>query len=412
MSAAVKHHIMINSTNHSNATTTETDFRKSHIGPQWFLGTLNGIATAALIINALHLTILYKKPSGKKIANRNFRIFVVYLAVMDLVTSSGRLCLDHHAVQMYMYENHWLCVTSATALHSLDVFETNLLALVSVERFIAVSSATDYTRKTFVRHFPKFLGLFLIVWVLLYIILAVIFYKVGYQVQGASECSLNSSKVPWLDSLSGVVGLGNLIAIVTLYCLLVCKSAKMNRLVSSGAEGAAKIRLQRRTTQLNRTVGALIITKLHLWTPIIAASMLKMYEIENATLTYIAFITLYSCAIANPLLYGVTSIQYRRFVRSKIGIVIPIIAPSTIANTNEDTKTDTRNNSRYITRCDTKYDPRNDSENDPRNDSKNDPIINDNKNKTDGSSRHGTLQVIMVQQKMVSKTPQSKTNAI
>lgn len=301
--------------------TTPDIYHNGWIAPQWFLSTLNCVAGTAVLLNFCHIVLMSNMRVGMWTAAKNFKAFVIYLAVTDLVLSSGRLCLDHHYVQTYMHQNHWLCVTSATVLHSLNVSQMNLLALASLERFIAVYTGVNYSTKIFVKHYPKILGSFMMLWFALYIVIAILFHKAGYSTQGASECHLASTGVEWLDLVSGVAGLLNLIALILFYTMLLCKSKLMSRKLAKA--NSKRSAVSKRTARLNTTVGALVITKLVLWSPIILLLILRTVGVHIHELAYVGSICLYLCPIANPILYSCTSSKYRRYLRTTFGCQHP-----------------------------------------------------------------------------------------
>ena len=296
--------------------TTTNVYTRDWIAPQWLFTTLNSISGTAVIINLLHIILMSKMHVGMWTAAKNFKAFVIYLAATDLILSGVRLSLNHHYIQEYMSDSRWLCVTSATVIHSINVYQTNLLALASLERFIAVCTGVNYSSKPFVRHYPKILGLFMVLWCILYIIIAILYHELGYSVQGSGACQLASADYKWLDQITAVAGLLNLIILILFYSMLLCKSKIMNRKLAR--RNSKRATISRRSARLNTTVGVLVVTKLVLWTPAILQLILRTRGIRTIEVGYVSQILIYFCSIANPILYGFTSSKYRKFLRATL----------------------------------------------------------------------------------------------
>lgn len=296
----------------NNSTTTTDIYDNKYISPPSFLGILNIIAGSAILINLPHLILISQMNVGSWTAARNFKHFVIFLAFTDLFLSVGRLCLDNAFVQEWMYDNHWFCVTTATILPSLNVFQTTLLALASIERYIAASAGLKYSTKLFIKGFTIIMSLTLLFWLVLYTVFAALFHDIAYSLQGASECQISSKTHPYFDLVSGLAGGLNLIAIIVCYLMLLCKTRKISK--------AANIRpvISRRAAKLNRTVGVLVVTKVLLWLPIILFVILRTFQIRSTELIRVGSCCIYLCSIANPILYGVTSSKYRRHLRAKL----------------------------------------------------------------------------------------------
>lgn len=293
-----------------NISTTDI-YDNKHISPPSFLGILNIIAGTAILINLPHIILISAMRVGSCTSARNFKYFVTFLAFTDLLLSTGRLSLDNTPAQEWMYDNHWLCVTTATILPALNVFQTTLLALASLERFIAACSGINYSTKLFVKAFPLILGLALLCCLLLYSVIAILFHDVGYSLQGASECQIASKSYPSLDLVSGMAGGLNLLAIITCYLMLFCKTSR----ISKSSAQAIRPSTSRRAARLNRTLGVLVVTKVLLWMPIIVFVILRTYQIRPEILIRVGSCCIYLCSIANPILYGITSAKYRRHLR-------------------------------------------------------------------------------------------------
>lgn len=286
----------------------------------WFLTTLSCLSLSAVIINIIHIIILSRLPKVKSVAGTNFRIFIMYLAAADLSLSAGRLTINNYPVQKFMYDYHWACVTSATVLHSLNVLSVTILALASLERLVAVYAGVNYSHKLFAKHYPKTLALSMLACLALYVLLASVFQQSAYSVRGASACALSSDAVPWLDGVSGIAGLLSVAVIVTSYCLLLCKIRMSNAVAATATVDSVK----KRSANLNRTVGALILIKLLMWVPIIFHLILKI-----DFLAFPAAMASYLCSNVNPLLYGLTTAPYRKAVRQNL----PCLKTNAFSNT-------------------------------------------------------------------------------
>mgnify|MGYP001799850481 FL=1 len=294
-----------------NDITTTDIYDNQYISPQYFLGILNIIAGAAILINVPHLVLISCMNVGTWTAARNFKYFVIFLALTDLFLSAGRLCLDNEFVQQWMYNNHWLCVTTATILPSFNVFQTTILALASIERYIAASHGIKYSSKLFIKHFPVIMALTLLFWLFMYTVIAILFHDVAYSLQGASECQISSKAYPYLELVSAFAGGLNLLAIIICYLMLVCKTRSISK-------AANRPGISKRAAKLNRTVGVLVVTKVLLWMPIIMFVILRTFQIRNTELNRVGSCCIYLCSIANPILYGITSSKYRRHLRNKL----------------------------------------------------------------------------------------------
>lgn len=327
------------STAQLNFTTTTDIYQNLRIAPQWHFTIVNCITTTAVITNLIHITLMAHMKVGVWTAAKNFKSFVIYLAVTDLVLSAGRLSLDNYPVQTYMHGSRWLCITSATLIYSFNVFQMNLLALASLERFIAVCTGANYSTKTFVKHYPKLLGLCLAIWLGLYGSIAAVFNEAGYTTQGAGACRMGSKDLQWLDLVPGLSVLINLIILILFYGLLLCKSAILNRNL---VQRKCRSTVSRRSARLNRTVGALVMTKIVLWLPVLLQVILRTVGIIIPVLAFTASYCLDLCSIANPVLYGLTCSKYRKYIRTTLFCQQSQIAGSSSNGTTSYTKNTSR----------------------------------------------------------------------
>lgn len=94
-----------------------------------------------------------------------------------------------------------------------------------------------------------------------------------------------------------------------------CIYSKSSKLRTPQADTTTRRPMSKRAQRLNRIVGALILSKLVLWTPVILFLVLRTVGINHLAVGYTGSICLYLCSVTNPLMYGATNYHYQQCIR-------------------------------------------------------------------------------------------------
>ena len=281
--------------------------------PQYLLTIMNGISLIAIGINLIHIVFMTAMTPGRSVGALNFKHYILVLAYTDLFASIFRLGVDNKTVQQAMYDEHVLCVAGATFMHGLLVFETNSLALVSVERFLSVWWPQKYSTLFYTRHFLKIMICSLCCWWTIYIIFAGLYSDRGYSVKGSGSCRLGSPELPKLGYLSSLSAVVHIIIIILFYILFIVKVIKAMKIVKKVKPSEHK---QLRQTAI--TVNVIVMCKLICWSPMMIAIILRGIGQFRTSVDYTARTFMMIYAILSPVLYSSTSQRYRRFVRRRL----------------------------------------------------------------------------------------------
>lgn len=281
--------------------------------PQYLLTIMNGISLIAIGINLIHIVFMTAMTPGLSTGALNFKHYILVLAYTDLVASIFRLGVDNRTVQQAMYDEHVFCVAGATFMHGLLVFETNNLALVSIERFLSVWWPNKYSSMFYTKHFLKLMVSALCFWWTVYIIVAGLFGNRGYSVKGSGSCKLGSPSVPKLGLVSSISATINILIIIIFYMLFVARVIQAMNVMRK-----IKPSEHRQLKQTAIAVTVLVISKLVCWSPIVIAIILRGVGHSPTSIDYVGRIFIMVYAIISPALYSGTSERYRRFVHKRL----------------------------------------------------------------------------------------------
>ena len=308
--------------------------------PNVVLRVSNTICIIGIIINMIHIAALLSKPSPKHSKSENFITFLLVLAFCETVMAAGWLILDHKSVQLFLYRHHWTCVLNATIIHSLFVFETVLLSILSMERIMAVCFPYKYdrlvTKRLVIRVLLSAYGVVLMV----YVSLAAVFHDRAYSVKGSGVCTLSSTEIPKLIMVTIASTLFNL-AVITISSIgLILKTYRLVQNHPSLACASA-LRTAKQHKLMTITMTVLVASKIVCWLPIIIATAMRRTT-EDTTMEYIGRVMIQVFPIVSPLVYGISNKQYRIYVLNKISCATKInpntgdIATNTQTNGNNN----------------------------------------------------------------------------
>ena len=282
--------------------------------PQYLWTLMNGISFVAICVNVLHIIFMTSLAPGRRTGALNFKRYILLLAYVDLTGSLFRLSVDNRTVQQAMFDYKPLCIFTATFIHGLNVFESTQLALMSLERFIAVQWPRQYPSMFFTRHFFKLLIATIIGWWLVYIIVAILFHNKGYSVKGSGGCQLGSPMVPKLGLLSSGAVIVMLIFIILFYFLLLFKATSIMRRI----QHRRSVSEYRQIRQITISVNVIVLSKIVCWSPLLIAVVLRRTPVYNVAVDYVGRVFLCLYCLISPILYGSTSTRYRRYVKRKL----------------------------------------------------------------------------------------------
>lgn len=300
------------------ATNSSTDELPYPYVPNIVFAISNVICVLAVILNLLHGTFLVLKTSARFGKSRNFEIFLLFLAVCDVLMMAGRFALDHRVVQEIVYKNHWLCVLNTTIIHSLYIFETTVMALLSIERLMAVSYPHYYDRSVSKKNVIVMLLSAYGSIQLLYCLLAAAYHNRGYSVKGSGSCTMSSDEMPKLINVTMGLAISNLLLITITSVLLITKTHQLATRYHPTFVYASTQRTMRQNKVKAITLAALVITKVICWLPLIIASGLRTTKYGSLTADFIGRVMMYVFSLVSPLIYGATNREYLRFIKNKI----------------------------------------------------------------------------------------------
>lgn len=311
--------------------------------PLPILRVSNVISVAAILLNVIHILFLSLRPKSNRPKAENFKVFLIYLAVVDILMMIGQFALDHDVIQMMVYRNHWACVLNATILHSLFVFELVLLLLMSMERLLTVWLPNRINTAMHKKTYAIFIFSLYVSIQFLYCALAILFHDKAYAVKGSGVCSPGSKEMPELNNVSIGFGLICLTLIVLSSLILLGKSCHIISMANTLPD-AARTRRARQTIVITYMIGALVTAKVICWLPVFIAVILRNTRYHSPNLDYIGRMMVHVFSFLAPLIYGVSNKQYRQYIMrtlSSISIsvqVAPIQTGRTSPNTSAHSK--------------------------------------------------------------------------
>ena len=282
------------------------------IVPLFIFRISNVIAGLALILNIIHIAVITSMPRLRHLADKNFRMYVIYLSSVNIAMMIQQLITDHPEVQQYMHENHWSCVLSTFVLHHLIIYAGWQLFLVSVERLIATLSPSNYAQYFYVRHFIVPLVLVHLAVMGVYGGLGIALHDRAFSVKGSGCCQLSGGDFPKLSLLPSIEGFVITTVITVTYVILLAKSSSQLSRTSSSLK---VIRSQsRKRRQVILTIGALLMSKWVGWLPILTALAFRFTSFHKPIIDYIARLFLTGFSLMTPFAYGITTTRYRKFL--------------------------------------------------------------------------------------------------
>ena len=305
-----------NTTGHAIDTTTDQISTSTTPYPKVPLPILrvsNFISVVAILLNIMHLIFLSFKPKSRRPKAENFKVFLMVLAVVDILMMTGQLALDHEVVQEKVHKHHWSCVLNATILHSLFVFDLVILFLMSMERLLSVCLPKTFNTSVRKKVYAIFLLCIYVSIQFLYCILAILYHDKAYSVKGSGVCSPGSKQMPQLNNVTLGFGLMCLVFIVISSLVLVCKTCHMVRTATS-LPIASRIRTAKQTKLMAYMIAALVGAKVICWVPGFVAVTLRHTKYHSQDLDNIGRMMVYLFSIFAPLIYGATNKEYREYI--------------------------------------------------------------------------------------------------
>lgn len=270
------------------------------------------IAGLALILNILHIAAMSSMPKVTHLADKNFKMYVIYLSAVNIGMMILQLVTDHPEAQAFMYENHWSCVLSNFINHNFIICAGWQLFLVSIERLIATVSPLNYKDYFYVRHFIVPLVV-VHLWVMaMYGGLGIAIGNMAFSVKGSGCCQISGRDYPKLSLLPVIQGFVITTVITVIYVILIAKSIQLVRATSASSKTSRNQARMKR--QMVLTIGALLLSKWMGWLPILTAVALRATPFHKPIIDYVARLFLTGFSLMTPFAYGVTSTKYRKFL--------------------------------------------------------------------------------------------------
>lgn len=278
------------------------------IVPLYIFRISNVIAGSALVLNILHIIVITSMPKVNFRADKNFKMYVIYLSILNIIMMINQLITDQPESQAYMAENQWSCVLSCFILHSSIIYAGWQLFLVSIERLIATVMPHKYPTYFCVRKFIVPLVTVHLAVIGVYGGLAVALHDRAFSVKGSGCCQMSGREFPKLSLLPSIEGFVIAGLITITYMILL---AKRNEMFGGKSVNKTQSVMKR---QLLLTIGALLMSKWCGWLPILATVAFRGSPYDKPIIDYVARLFLTGFSLMTPFAYGVTSTKYRKFV--------------------------------------------------------------------------------------------------
>lgn len=284
----------------------------------------NIISAMSAIANLLHLFILSYMGRGKRqrALPNNYRVFLIVLAVSDLVVAIARVTFSNKANQEMMISSRFYCVFSATLVHCCLLTGSTLILLVSIERVLAFTESSLYSKTWYARHFTKLIVGVIILFLVVFTSLGVLYGDAGYRVKGLGACKMSSEKMKFLSMVSSGIVFVELLVICISYGVLLRRTRR--------AIGKSLLLRQatRRKKDITMSIGAIFACKIVTWLPIMLTIVMRSLEIHCTACEWVGLLTMAINPLLNPLIYGLRNKNYMRFIRairkkSNVTLVFP-----------------------------------------------------------------------------------------
>jgi len=263
------------------------------------------LAAVGLIINFIHLIILYRLKFDSRNGGSRYRDFLYSIAASDIIMLIIRISCTNPRVQSLFTTNHLACALSALLGHTTFTAGFAVLTLGAADRLHALVSV-HYHRHWHVRHFRKII---LAIWMssmVVYGTLGAIFYKKAFSPAEYGTCNTNSKELP-LFIPTFYIGFLLFIAQSVLMVLIITKTRRVRSMPVSD-------RRKRLSNLLNRIIILLLITQWFFYTPTIITIILSRAGMQTSTVLWTVFFAFNP--ILNPMIYGCTMKSYRVEVRT------------------------------------------------------------------------------------------------
>jgi len=279
--------------------------------PLAFIVTFNAIAAITIIINGVHLSVVWNQPTLQKAKYYNYKLFLIILAAMDLLLGVVRLMLSNGTMQHLLAEHSAFCAATAVYLHTTYASMVSVIVMVSIDRAYCLKQSVTYQSREFVKWYPKIIVLVIAFYTILYSSIGIAFHKTGFSVKDVGPCNFGSNDIPML-------GLPTNLAI--LFCWIVMIAVYIYTLVLLRIYVAKSktIKKNRHTSEVTKTIGGIISSSILCWLPPIFSAVLWASGIVSVELEIFALIMLELNSLANPLLYGLANSTYRNLIYQKI----------------------------------------------------------------------------------------------
>ena len=260
------------------------------------------LAAVGLIINFIHIIILYRLKFDSRNGGSHYRDFLYSIAASDIIMLLIRISCTNPRVQYLFTTNHLACAFSALLGHTTFTAGFAVLTLGAADRLHALVSV-HYHRHWHVRHFRKII---LAIWMssmVVYGTLGAIFYKKAFSPAEYGTCNTNSKELP-LFIPTFYIGFLLFITQSVLMVLIVCKARSIRgNIPVSGRSSQLSIRL-------NRIIILLLITQWFFYAPTIVTIVLRRLGIQTSKVLWNIFFIFNP--ILNPMIYGCSMESYRR----------------------------------------------------------------------------------------------------
>lgn len=275
------------------------------------LGISNLVTSVALLLNVIHLAFLSKMPQGRRLRSRNFKVFLIYMAVVDILQMTIHILLDHEAMQSIISqeENRWACALTGTASLTLSAYHVTLILILGVERFITVMSPYFYVKYFKRKVYPWILGSFGIVLLALYGIVAAVFHRSAYAAVGIGPCRLSSPEYPALGKIP--IGYGFSCFFLTILFLILMLGK--GRLVLSGMSRRSVVSA-RYTKTMVITIALILAGQFICSIPIFASMILSLARIPSKAMGYMSIVSIHMLSLPTPIIYVAMDADYRSFI--------------------------------------------------------------------------------------------------
>jgi len=268
---------------------------------------INIIAAVAIILNGMQVAhIWYMNPGPLT----NYRMFLVVLGLSDLGLSANRLFASNAIIQRRMLSSRFLCIGTAIIAHSLLLIGCSVLVLVSIDRFLAITRAEKYKALFFVKRYNMIVYASCLISFLLYGALAIVWRDKGYKVKGISSCRMGSPQVPFAGIISVAIIFLELVIIVIIYSQIIRRLADYLKAAPPGTQSSISAAVC--------TLSSIIACKIMFWLPIMITVLMRGIQVDCSFCEGLGLVTMSLNCVANPILYGLTSREYRQAVTTKV----------------------------------------------------------------------------------------------